>query len=430
MEPRPEIRAFVGRRFPGAVLERVAGDGSARQFHRLRSVDGPSRVLMDYGSPFEGDTDDVRLLRLFRAADLPGAAVIHGLPGEANPLTVEVSDAQLIGRIATGDRDAFRDFHDRYAARVLSYVRLLARERELAEDVVQEVFLSVWRKAASYRTDRGDVPGWLYTITRNKLVDLWRREGGAVEEPDFDFDRLEMRPMPSKQVPVYVGGHSEIALRRAARLDGWIGVNYRLDELEAYCAQLAGYRAELGRADEPYEIVASPLANPTPENVERLEGMGVTTILTSAWMTRETRAPESVEHAIDCVGVEAGLAQRQSQQLGGGITVLRQRLEAAVEGIARIVEAHAHGDLLHALLELLGGLRSDQPRLRPLLRRHDDSPPGGDGPAGLCRPDDRQALQRHGPLSAAQARRAAQVAEAAAGVRQFDERFVSRGRAG
>jgi len=126
-----------------------------------------------------------------RAADLPGAALLHGLPGEANPMTVEFSDAQLIGRIATGDRDAFRDFYDRYAARVLSYVRLLARDRELAEDIVQEVFLSVWRKAASYRTDRGDVPGWLYTITRNKLVDLWRRKGGAVEEPDFDFDRLE-----------------------------------------------------------------------------------------------------------------------------------------------------------------------------------------------------------------------------------------------
>lgn len=126
-----------------------------------------------------------------RATDLPGAAALCGLRGEANPMTVEVSDAQLIGRIAAGDRDAFRDFYDRYASRVLSYVRLLARDREVAEDVVQEVFLSVWRKAASYRTDRGDVPGWLYTITRNKLVDLWRRKGGAVEEPDFDFDRIE-----------------------------------------------------------------------------------------------------------------------------------------------------------------------------------------------------------------------------------------------
>ena len=60
-------------------------------------------------------------------------------------------------------------------------------------------------------------------------------------------------------------------------------------------------------------------------------------------------------HALDGVGVEARLAERQRQQRRRLVAVLGQRLEAAVEGVARVVEAHAHGDLLHALLELLGG---------------------------------------------------------------------------
>ena len=60
-------------------------------------------------------------------------------------------------------------------------------------------------------------------------------------------------------------------------------------------------------------------------------------------------------HAVHRVRIEARLADRQRQQCGGLVAVLGQRLEAAVEGIARILEAHAHGDLLHALLELLGG---------------------------------------------------------------------------
>ncbi|MCM2268633.1 MAG: sigma-70 family RNA polymerase sigma factor, partial [Thermoanaerobaculia bacterium] len=47
--------------------------------------------------------------------------------------------------------------------------------------------LAVWRKAASYRPERGDVPGWLYTITRNRVVDRWRRKGGLVEDDDFDL---------------------------------------------------------------------------------------------------------------------------------------------------------------------------------------------------------------------------------------------------
>lgn len=109
----------------------------------------------------------------------------------AYPLMVnEPADAELIAAIARQDRDAFHAFYERYGARVLSYVRRLARQRELAEDVVQEVFLAVWRKAPSYRADRGDVPGWLYTMTRNKLVDFWRRKGGLVEDEDFDLGQL------------------------------------------------------------------------------------------------------------------------------------------------------------------------------------------------------------------------------------------------
>lgn len=118
------------------------------------------------------------------------AEVSRGPGAPTAPMATEPTDAELIAAIASQDRDAFRVFYDRYAAKVLAYVRMLARQREIAEDVVQEVFLSVWRKAPSYKPDRGDVPGWLYTITRNKLVDVWRRKGGLVEEEGFDFDQL------------------------------------------------------------------------------------------------------------------------------------------------------------------------------------------------------------------------------------------------
>jgi len=140
----------------------------------------------------------------------------------------------------------------------------------------------------------------------DEMIDVIRTvwSGGFVEHHGefYDFDRLEMVPVPDGPVPFYVGGHSEIALRRAARLDGWIGVNYSLEELGGYCAQLQSYREELGTADRPYEIVASPLAVPRPEMIEQIEAMGVTTLLTSAWMAQGSRAPESIEHAVDTVG--------------------------------------------------------------------------------------------------------------------------------
>ena len=105
----------------------------------------------------------------------------------------------LLARIAEGDLEAFHTFYGRYAGRVLAYVRQLGRNREGAEDVVQEVFVAVWRRAASFRPDRGDAAGWLYTITRNKLVDLWRRQGDAAalcelaEAADPEQERGELR---------------------------------------------------------------------------------------------------------------------------------------------------------------------------------------------------------------------------------------------
>jgi RNA polymerase sigma-70 factor (ECF subfamily) len=92
------------------------------------------------------------------------------------------SDEALLRRVAEGDINAFQVFYQRYSGRILTYARQLSHNnRDFAEDVVQEVFVAVWRRAASYSPDRGDPAGWLYTITRNKMVDLWRKQGDGSE---------------------------------------------------------------------------------------------------------------------------------------------------------------------------------------------------------------------------------------------------------
>ncbi|NYT93387.1 TIGR03619 family F420-dependent LLM class oxidoreductase [Salinispora sp. H7-4] len=83
--------------------------------------------------------------------------------------------------------------------------------------------------------------------------------GGMVEHhgKHFDFGRLQMSPAPTAQVPIYVGGHTDAALRRAARLgDGWTSAMMRFDELCATIDQLARLRVEYDRADQPFEIQA------------------------------------------------------------------------------------------------------------------------------------------------------------------------------
>jgi RNA polymerase sigma-70 factor (ECF subfamily) len=117
----------------------------------------------------------------------------------------DIADTVLLGRIAEGDLEAFQVFYGRYAGRVLAYARQLARGSDLVEDVVQEVFVTVWRRAASFRPDRGDPAGWLYTITRNKLVDHWRRQG---ERPGLG--RLDGHALTGISEPSETAGGSDL----------------------------------------------------------------------------------------------------------------------------------------------------------------------------------------------------------------------------
>jgi probable F420-dependent oxidoreductase len=118
------------------------------------------------------------------------------------------------------------------------------------------------------------------------LRTLWR--GGMVEHHGefYDFDRVAMAPAPAEPVPILIGGHSDVALRRAARIgDGWMGVYYGLDELLDMVERLQGFRREYGTVSRPFEIQASVVDHlPTPEVCARLEAAGVTTLVTSAWM--------------------------------------------------------------------------------------------------------------------------------------------------
>ena len=98
-------------------------------------------------------------------------------------------DVALIRSTAEGDREAFGRFYDRFAPLVFTFATRLLRARSEAEDLLQEVFLQVWRQAGSYTQDRGSPEAWLITITRSRGIDklrsIRRRDKGfvSIEEP-------------------------------------------------------------------------------------------------------------------------------------------------------------------------------------------------------------------------------------------------------
>ncbi len=110
--------------------------------------------------------------------------------------------------------------------------------------------------------------------------------GGWVEHHGrhYDFGRLMMVPAPTEPVPIYVGGHSEPALKRAARLgDGWIAVQVTPEEIAETVPKLHAYREEYGTADRPFEIKVTPLVMPTIEAMDELAALGVTDVITVPW---------------------------------------------------------------------------------------------------------------------------------------------------
>ena len=87
-------------------------------------------------------------------------------------------------------------------------------------------------------------------------------------------------------MPIWVGGHSEPALRRAATVgDGWIGNAYPLDEAERRIGDLRRHLTAAGRADEPFEIVIGLYDPPTPDVVARAEALGITGLMCVPWFT-------------------------------------------------------------------------------------------------------------------------------------------------
>ena len=90
--------------------------------------------------------------------------------------------------------------------------------------------------------------------------------------------------MPPARIPIWVGGISDAALRRAARNDGWLSDLQSTAEIEACIDKVRGFRAEQGRADEPFDVMASASDAFTLDGYRRLAKAGVTHVLTLPWI--------------------------------------------------------------------------------------------------------------------------------------------------
>jgi RNA polymerase sigma-70 factor, ECF subfamily len=122
-----------------------------------------------------------------------------------------LADEDLMTLVDSKDEKAFEVFYERHGGPAYSLAHRIVGDRNLAEDVVQEAFLSIWRSKAGYDRARGSVRSWSLGIVRNRAIDALRRAATPAPKLDLDDDAV------LESQPGSVRTDSEVIRRETAR---------------------------------------------------------------------------------------------------------------------------------------------------------------------------------------------------------------------
>lgn len=106
------------------------------------------------------------------------------------------SDTDLMNRIAQRDEAALTELYQHYGSLVYSLALRILQNRELAEEITQDIFLMVWNRSESWSSSRGQLSSWLLTVTRYRAIDRIRHEQ---RRPDMQATVLNEDLMRSEQ---------------------------------------------------------------------------------------------------------------------------------------------------------------------------------------------------------------------------------------
>ncbi|SIS64357.1 RNA polymerase sigma factor [Salimicrobium flavidum] len=89
---------------------------------------------------------------------------------------MSIQDEELYRRVLHKDKDALESLYDKYEKLLFSFSYKMTNNRELSEEVVQDVFMKLWTQKGTYDSSKGKFSSWLLTIARNAAIDLMRKK--------------------------------------------------------------------------------------------------------------------------------------------------------------------------------------------------------------------------------------------------------------
>lgn len=132
-------------------------------------------------------------------------------PDHKNLPAERLADEDLMTLVDRKDADAFEVLYDRHGGAAYSLAYRIVGDRDMAEDVTQEAFLSIWRSNAGYDRARGSVRSWMLGTLRNRAIDALRRSSGKAPKLDHEDDGV------LEQVPGEERTDTEALRRETAR---------------------------------------------------------------------------------------------------------------------------------------------------------------------------------------------------------------------
>ena len=177
-------------------------------------------------------------------------------------LNVDSSDIDVMRRVAAYDSKALEILYNRYSPLLYTLIKKIAVEKTLAEEILTEVFVIIWRRVELFDVFTGNVYTWLITLTRNKAVDTIRRNNENLKMPDYtdEYEANFIIPKISKQIDPL-----DLATTQTIKNSVEIALN-KLTDAQQYVIYLAYYEGltqkEIAeRLNIPYSTVKSKIKN-------------------------------------------------------------------------------------------------------------------------------------------------------------------------
>ncbi|MEW6005783.1 MAG: sigma-70 family RNA polymerase sigma factor [Stygiobacter sp.] len=115
----------------------------------------------------------------------------------------EMSDLELMREISRYESRALEELYDRYSPLLFTLIKKIAPNQTIAEDILTDVFVIIWRKISKFDFNTGNVYTWLVTLARNKAIDFVRRErmaGQTVQLYDDEYEDYFIIPTFDKSI--------------------------------------------------------------------------------------------------------------------------------------------------------------------------------------------------------------------------------------